>query len=146
MLGGATCVSEIGPCNASCMVLYVFMCSLVLLCMFYVFLRIFARLCKVSYGFTRFLNVFLLSERSLYAFLLIFAHFCALWRNFTCFNVFFDVFVLSGRSWALVGHSWVFLGRSWTLLGRSWALLERSWALLGRSWDTFGALLGPCWG
>ena len=58
MLGGATCVSEIGPCNASCMVLYVFMCSLVLLCMFYVFLRIFARLCKVSHGFVRFQMIF----------------------------------------------------------------------------------------
>ena len=32
-----------------------FLCVLLwFLCMFYVFLRIFARLCKVSYGFTRF--------------------------------------------------------------------------------------------
>ena len=52
--GGATCVSEIGPCNASYVVLYVFMCSLVLLCMFCAFLHIFVRFCAVLRFFVRF--------------------------------------------------------------------------------------------
>ena len=55
----------------------------------------------------------------------VFAHFLAFLQGFARFRVFLDVFVLSGRSWALVGHSWAFLGRSWTLLEGSWTLLGR---------------------
>ena len=70
--------------------------------------------------------------------LCVFAHFCAVLHGFSCFRVFLVVFVLSGRSWALVGHSWAFLGRSWALLGRSRALLGRSWGALERLLGALG--------
>ena len=94
--GGATCVSKNGPCNASCVVLYVFMCSLMLLCMSSLFLRIFVR-CGTVLRVLACFSMFLCSRGDL----------GRSWGTL-------------GYSWDALGHSWGALG---TLLGRSTALL-----------------------
>ena len=113
--GDATCVSEIGPCNASCVVLYVFMCSLVLFCMFCTFLHIFVRFCTALHVFVCFW-MFLCSRGDL----------GRSWGTL-------------GRSWGALGRSWDTLGGDLGALG---ALLGALGALLGCSWGALGAMLG----
>ena len=95
----------------------IIMCSLVLLCMFCVFLRIFVRFCMVLHVFACFWW-FLCSRGDL----------GRSWGTL-------------GHSRVDLGRSWDALGRSWGALGSSWGAPGRSWGALGRSWGALGAML-----
>ena len=95
----------------------IIMCSLVLLCMFCVFLRIFVRFCMVFHVFACFW-LFLCSRGDL----------GRSWGTL-------------GHSRVDLGRSWDALGRSWGALGSSWGAPGRSWGALGRSWGALGAML-----
>ena len=96
----------------------IIMCSLVLLCMFCVFLRIFVRFCMVFHVFACFW-LFLCSRGDL----------GRSWGTL-------------GHSRVDLGRSWDALGRSWGALGSSWGAPGRSWGALGRSRGALGALWG----
>ena len=85
----------------------IIMCSLVLLCMFCVFLRIFVRFCMVFHVFACFW-LFLCSRGDL----------GRSWGTL-------------GHSRVDLGRSWDALGRSWGALGSSWGAPGRSWGALG---------------
>ena len=106
VLLGATCVSVIAPCSASCVILFVFMYSHVFSCVFCLLLLIFMRFCT-------FLNVF--------------KCFCGVLR-ICC--VFLCTRGALGLLWAALGAR---LGALGAFLGTLGALLEALGALLGRS-------------
>ena len=85
----------------------IIMCSLVLLCMFCVFLRIFVRFFMVFHVFACFW-LFLCSRGDL----------GRSWGTL-------------GHSRVDLGRSWDALGRSWGALGSSWGAPGRSWGALG---------------
>ena len=106
VLLGATCVSVIAPCSASCAILLVFMYSHVFSCVFCLLLLIFMRFC---------------------AFLNVFKCFCGVLR-ICC--VFLCTRGALGLLWAALGAR---LGALGAFLGTLGALLEALGALLGRS-------------